>query len=101
MILSLPTSAPALHFFLCGFHQGSEDGTRGIIVIDRALRMPLHSQDKVIRVGALERLYDSILRTARHNAQSFSDSVSRLMMAGVHGQPGGVGLCVCQNLCQP
>jgi hypothetical protein len=68
VISSLPARTPALHAFLCGFYERSEDGAGVFIVIDGAFRVPLHRQHKVVRLGALERLDDSILRTSRYDA---------------------------------
>jgi hypothetical protein len=61
-----------------------EDCSRGFVLIDRSLGMPLHCQDEVIRGCALERFDNPVLRRAGDRAQSVADNVRGLVMAGIH-----------------
>ncbi len=62
-------------------YEGAENRTRRRILVNRALRMPLHRQYKVIGLGSLDGFDDSIFRTSGHNAQAFTHVFCGLMMA--------------------
>jgi hypothetical protein len=67
-----------------GVNQGTEDCSRGLVLVDRSLGMPLHRQDEVIRGRTLERFDDPVLRRAGDRAQAVAYNVRSLVMAGIH-----------------
>ena len=66
--------------------QRSENRPGSLIVIDRPLRVPLYRQHEVIRGGTLDGFDNSILRRVRYRAQSISDDLCGLVVAGVDGK---------------
>jgi hypothetical protein len=69
-----------------GFDEAAEKGTRVRIIVERALRVPLDSQNEVIAGGAFQGFDDVVVRAAGRDLETVTDDVSSsLVMAGVGG----------------
>src|SRR4051794_39472539 len=67
-------------------HKAAEDSLREFVLFEIPLRMPLHSQDKMIVGGGLYRFDDTVIG-ACHNLQPVSRLIDGLVMAGVYPPP--------------
>ena len=65
------------------FYERVKDRLGVLIIIEAALRMPLHADDEVVGRGALDSFYGSILRADRTDQQAIAGNCDRLVMAGV------------------
>src|SRR5580698_3026158 len=70
---------------LRSFDQSTEDGARGFVLIDGALRMPLHRKHEMVGRSSFERFDDAIIDAARRDAEIVADRAGRLVMRRVHG----------------
>lgn len=70
---------------LSRLHQGTKQRSGAFVVIDGPFRVPLHGENEVIRLGSLKSLDNAVIGTTRDDAKPNADHVSRLMMAGIHG----------------
>jgi|SRR5215472_14830982 len=82
----VPISAPStlLPVPACGFlNKSAKDGPRARVVIKGPLGVPLHGENKVPGLGALERFDDLILWTSRHDPEAVANGVGCLVVTGI------------------
>src|SRR5215813_8452971 len=68
-----------------GVHECAKNGAGWLIIIHirRSFRMPLHRENEVIRIGSLDSLDHTIFGATSDHAQSVTQDICRLVMAGV------------------
>src|SRR3974390_3733738 len=78
-----------------GTNERLEQSLRGRVDVVSALRVPLDAENEVIGGGALDGFFDAVGGAPGDEAQSVSENVGGLMVAGVdgdHGRLAGIDL---------